>query len=301
MSIWNGVSEFVAVVEVGSFSAAAQQLDVSTSHVSRQVAQLESRLGARLLARSTRTVRLTDAGAEYYRRCAELVAGLTEANQQVAGETAELSGRIRVSLAGAFAEQYVAPTLAEFAQLHPGVTIELDFNSRRVNLIEEGFDFAVRYGVLEEDGLVTHKLADRKLIACASQDYLKQRGLPIDPEELREHACLRSSADRWRFQYPDGLRYVRVSGPWRSNNGAALVAAAVRGLGIIYLPQVNLLEEIRTNKLVPILQSYCDVDLASWIVYADGCYLPSRVSKAVNFLLNRLGSQENQSAFDLST
>lgn len=294
MSIWNGISEFVAVVEAGSFSAAAQQLEVSTSHVSRQVAQLEARLGVRLLARSTRTARLTDAGVEYYQRCAELIAGLAEANQQVIGETAELAGRIRVSLAGAFAERYVAPALADFATLNPKVSFELNFNSRRVNLIEEGFDFAIRYGVLEESGLIAHKLMDRNLIACASLDYLQRMGYPVDPEELRDHACLRSNSDRWRFRYPDGPRYIRVSGPWTSNNGSTLVAAAVKGLGIVYLPQINLKDELESGILKPILQNYCDVDLATWIVYADHRHLPMRVQQTVNFLLMRFRNQRGQ-------
>jgi DNA-binding transcriptional LysR family regulator len=294
MNVWNGISELVAVVEAGSFSAAAQQLGVSTSYVSRQVSQLEARLGVRLLSRSTRKIRLTDAGAEYYRRCAELAAGLEEANQQVTKETGELSGRIRISLAGAFAERYVAPALADFALLHPKISIELNFNSRRVNLIEEGFDFAIRYGVLEESGLVAHKLVQRKLVACASSDYIKQMGYPVDPEELKEHACLRSNSERWRFLYPEGHRYIRVSGPWTSNNVSALVAAATRGLGIIYLPRSSIFHELNSGSLVPLLQDYCDVDSATWIVYADSRHLPLRVHHAIQFLLKRFRDQWNE-------
>ncbi|MEM8810818.1 MAG: LysR family transcriptional regulator, partial [Cyanobacteria bacterium P01_G01_bin.38] len=163
MGVWDGVSEFVTVVDAGSFSAAAKRLGVSTSYVSRQVAALEARLGIRLLARSTRKVRMTDAGAEYYRRCTELAAGLEEANQVVVGETAEVVGRIRVAAAGAFAERYVAPLLAEFASQHPKVQVEIDFNSRNINLIDEGFDFAVRYGVLEDSSLIARKLTGRTL------------------------------------------------------------------------------------------------------------------------------------------
>ncbi len=135
MSLWQGIPELIAVVETGSFSSAAQQLGVSTSHVSRQVAQLEERLGVRLLSRSTRTIRLTEAGAEYYRRCAELTAGLEIANQQVTQNAVELVGRLRISLGGTFAEQHVAPVLADFAKLHPKIQRELDFNSRWINLL----------------------------------------------------------------------------------------------------------------------------------------------------------------------
>ncbi|MEM9162710.1 MAG: LysR family transcriptional regulator [Cyanobacteria bacterium P01_F01_bin.4] len=286
MGVWDGVSEFVTVVDAGSFSAAAKRLGVSTSYVSRQIAALEARLGIRLLARSTRKVRMTDAGAEYYRRCTELTAGLEEANQVVVGETAEVVGRIRIAAAGAFAERYVAPLLAEFASQHPKVQVEIDFNSRNINLIDEGFDFAVRYGVLEDSSLIARKLTGRALVACASADYLQRQGTPIDPEELSAHACLLSNSNRWRFAYPEGPRYIRVSGPWVSNNGPALAAAAVRGLGIVYSPQVNLAEALDTGQLIPILQDFWDCDRATWIVYPSRRHLPLRVRKAVDFLLD---------------
>lgn len=285
MSIWDGVSEFVAVVDAGSFSAAAKRLGVSTSYVSRRVADLEARLGIRLLARSTRSVRMTDAGAEYYRRCTDLAAGLEEANQVVAGETAEVVGRIRVAAAGAFFERYVAPALAEFAVLHPKVQIEINFNSRIINLIDEGFDFAVRYGVLEDSSLIACKLTDRTLMTCASLGYLKQHGTPAEPEQLRDHACLCSSSDRWRFSYPEGHRVIRVSGPWISNSGVALVAAARQNLGIVYLPRVNLADALDAGQLVPILEDFWDRDRATWLVYPKSRHLPLRVRKAIDFLL----------------
>ncbi len=286
MSVWDGVSEFVTVVEAGSFSAAAKRLGVSTSYVSRQVAALEERLGIRLLARSTRKVRMTDAGSEYYRRCSELVAGLEEANQVVIGETAEVVGRIRVSAAGAFAERYVAPALAEFARQHPQVQIDIDFNTRNIDLIDEGFDFAIRYGVLQDSSLIARKLTGRTLVACASPGYLREWGQPIEPEELRDHACLVANNDRWRFSYPDGERFIRVSGPWRSNNGPALAAAAVMGLGIAYSPRVNLAEALDARQLVPILQDFWDRKRATWIIYPNRQHLPLRVRRAIDFLVD---------------
>ena len=292
MSIWNGISEFVAVVDAGSFSAAAKRLGVSTSYVSRRVADLEARLGIRLLARSTRKVRMTDAGAEYYRRCTDLAAGLEEANQVVVGETAEVVGRIRVAAGGAFAERYVAPALAKFAAQHPKVQIEIGFSSRIVNLIDDGFDFAIRYGVLEDSSLIAHKLTDRTLVTCASSEYLKRRGTPADPEELREHACLCSNTDRWRFSYPDGHRVIRVSGPWVSNSGVALVAAAMQNLGIVYLPRVNLTEALETKQLVPILEDFWDRDRATWLVYPNRHHLPLRVRRVIDFLLEHFRAND---------
>lgn len=281
------------MVDVGSFSAAAKRLGVSTSYVSRSVADLEARLGIRLLARSTRKVRLTDAGAEYYRRCADLIAGIEEANQIVVGETAEVVGRIRVAAAGAFAERYVASALADFARQHPQVQIEMDFNTRNIDLIEEGFDFAIRYGVLEDSSLIARKLASRALVACASPNYLQHHGIPADPEELKDHACLRSNRGRWRFNYPDGPRDIRISGPWTSNNGPALAAAAIRGLGIVYTPQVNLQDELAAGLLVPILQDFWDRDRATWIVYPSRRHLPLRVRRAIDFLMAHFQEQRD--------
>ena len=292
MSIWDGVSEFVAVVDAGSFSAAAKRLGVSTSYVSRRVADLEARLGIRLLARSTRKLRLTDAGAEYYRRCSDLAAGLKEANQIVAGETAEVVGRIRVAAAGAFAERYVAPALAEFAAQHPKVQIEIGFNSHIVNLIDEGFDLAVRYSVLEDSNLMAYKLTDRMLVACASPEYLKRRGAPADPEELRDHACLCSNSNRWRFSYPEGPRFIRVFGPWTSNNGVALVAAAMQNLGIVYLPRINLADALDNRQLIPILEDFWDRDRATWLVYPNRRHLPLRVRRVIDFLLEHFRNKD---------
>ncbi|MGD1953239.1 MAG: LysR family transcriptional regulator [Leptolyngbyaceae cyanobacterium] len=286
MSIWDGVSEFVTVVDAGSFSAAAKRLGVSTSYVSRRVADLEARLGIRLLARSTRTVRMTDAGSEYYRRCTDLVAGLQEANQAVVGETAAVVGRIRIAAAGNFVERYVAPALADFAMQYPNVQIEISFNSRNINLIDEGFDFGIRYGVLEDSNLIACKLTDRTLVTCASPDYLAQHGIPVDPEQLQEHACLRGNSDRWRFTYPEGHRTIRVSGPWVCNNGFALASAAIRNLGIVYLPQVNLMDALNTQKLIPILEDFWDRDRATWIVYPKNRHLPLRVRRVIDFLLD---------------
>lgn len=147
-------------------------------------------------------------------------------------------------------------------------------------------DFAVRYGVLEDSRLIARKLIERTLVACASPEYLVQQGTPVDPKELRDHACLRSNQDRWRFQYPEGHRYIRISGPWVSNNGPAPEAAAIAGLGIVYLPRVNVADGLDSGKLVPILENFWDSERATWIVYPKSRHLPLRVRCAIDFLIN---------------
>ena len=285
MVSFEGIAEFIAVAETQGFSAAARRLGVSTSHVSRRVSALESSLGSALLARTTRKVRLTEVGTIYYHQCLELVHGLEEANQNVSHRQLSLSGTLRVSAAGQFAERYVAPALVEFAALHPQLCVDIDFNSRLVNFVEEGIDFSIRYGRLNDSGLVARKLVDRALIAAASPAYLQQRGIPQHPNELRGHDCLIANNDLWLFDSDEGAIEVRVKGRWRSNNAWAIIDACKAGLGVSYMPKSSLADALEDGSLVPLLESYGSRDITSWIVYANRKFLPSRARLAIQFLL----------------
>lgn len=275
------------VVEAGGFTKAGKRLGVSASHVSRQVRRLEDRLGVKLLARSTRVVRLTEAGSAYYDRVSDLAEGIEEANQAAAGEHAELAGRIRVSAAGVFAEQRVAPLLAEFALQHPRIRIEIDFNTGFVDLVDQGFDFAIRYGVLVDSAIIARKLSSRTMVCVASPTYLEQHGVPTHPKDLRRHACLITVRDRWRFSEPRSGQSieVRISGPWRANNGHALNAAAVAGLGIAYAPALNVQSGLDDGTLVRILEGYEDRSRTSWLVYPERRHMPLRVRRAIDFVM----------------
>lgn len=285
MDSFDGIIEFVTVAECQGFTAAARQLDLSTSHVSRQISRLEQRLGSALFARSTRSVNLTEAGQLYYQQCKELVAGLQQANEQITAEQITLSGTLRVSAAGAFAEQFVAPALVQFAKSHPDLSIEMDFNTRMTNFIEDGIDFAIRYGRLTDSGLVARKLLDRPLIAAASPAYLAQHGTPKHPDHLKHHSCLVTNNNTWRFE-DDGTPYlIRVSGRWRSNNAHAVIEACVQGLGIAYMPKSSFLNALEDGQLVPVLQPYWSRSASSWIVYQNRKFLPLRARMAINHLL----------------
>lgn len=288
MAIWDGVEEFLAVAETNSFTQAAKRLRVSASHVSRQVALLEERLGVRLFARSTRVVRLTPAGADYFGRVSVLADGLVEANQVAMGEDARISGRIRVSAAGPFAEYRVAPALADFTKQFPGVSIEIDFNSRRVNLIEEGFDFAIRYGELEESGLIARKLTGRPMICMASKAYLDARGRPRHPTDLRDHDCLITSNDRWSFtdRETEKALFVRVNGRWQANNLHAIRAGLVEGLGIAYATEIFLEPFVNDDRFERLLEGYEEKQRASWIIYPEKRLMPTRVKYAIDHLIN---------------
>lgn len=287
MSAWEGIHEFLMVVETGGFTTAAKRLGVSASHVSRQVARLEDRLGVKLLARSTRVVRLTDAGNAYHARVSDLAAGIDEANQAAAGEDAELAGRVRVSAAGAFAEERVAPVLARFAKDNPRLTIEMDFNTRNVDLIDQGFDFAVRYGVLADSGLIARKLSGRQMVCAAAPSYLEERGKPQHVHDLSDHDCLTTNQDRWTFNDPqtNEALSVRIRGRWIANNGHALRHACAQGLGIAYSPIENLQTALDSGAVTPILEKFADQTRSSWIVYPERRHMPLRVRRTIDHLL----------------
>lgn len=286
MNSFDGIIEFVAVAESHGFSAAAKQLGCSTSHVSRQVSRLEERLGVALLARSTRLVNLTNAGQHYYQQCRELVTGLEQANEGLNADQVTLSGTLRVSAAGAFAEEHVAPALMEFAKSYPELTIEMDFNSRMVNFIEDGIDFAIRYGALKDSGLVARKLADRPMAAVASHEYLAHNGEPTHPNQLIQHSCIVANNDHWQFENGGTTISTRIQGRWKSNNSTAVIAACEQGLGIAYMPKSSLASGLESGSLVPVLENYWGKGSSSWIVYQNQRFLPLRARLAIDYLVN---------------
>lgn len=290
MESFEGIIEFVAVAESQGFSAAAKQLGCSTSHVSRQVSRLEERLGSALFARTTRLVSLTQSGAAYYEQCKDLVVGLQQANEQVNRQQFQLSGTLRVSAAGTFAEQYVVPALVEFAQQHTDLTIDMDLNSRMVNLVEEGIDFAIRYGALVDSGLVARKLLNRSMMAVASQSYLDQYGTPKKPNHLKKHSCIISNNDHWQFQENNETNTIKVQGRWRSNNAHAVLSACEQGLGIAYMPKTSFSHSIKQGLLIPVLEPFWSQGSSSWIVYQNRRFLPMRARLAIDYLVQHFAN-----------
>ncbi|WP_417549964.1 LysR family transcriptional regulator [Methylophaga sp.] len=293
MESFEGVIEFVAVAESRGFSAAAKQLGCSTSHVSRQVARLEERLGCALLARSTRQVNLTENGTDYYHQCKELVIGLQQANEQVNQQQLQLNGTLRVSAAGGFAEHFVAPALMTFAQQHPQLTVEIDFNSRMVNFVDDEVDFAVRYGELADSSLIARKLISRPMMAAASPEYLKQYGTPTHPNQLKNHSCIISNNDHWLFAVDGNQKNIRVRGRWRSNNANVVANACEQGLGIAYMPKSTFNEGIKSNKLVAILEPFWGKGASSWIVYKNRHFQPLRARLAIDFLIEHFSNWDD--------
>jgi DNA-binding transcriptional LysR family regulator len=285
-----GLREFVAVVEHGGFTAAATSLDVSTSFVSRQVKRLENRLDTRLLHRTTRAVRLTEMGRVFYERSREILDQLEALESDMADLQERPKGLVRITAPGLYAQRYVAPALARFTARYPDVSIELDTRMGVVDIVTEGYDIAVRMSALADSSLIARKIVKRRIVVCASPAYLAEHGEPKEPEDLRRHNCLTLLDMPWRFAFPNETRVVKVRGSWQCDNGRALVAAAVQGIGLVRFASYYVNEELVSGKLVPVLADYEIQDAATWIIYPDRHHLPTRVRFLIDFLAEHLES-----------
>ncbi|RMF44366.1 MAG: LysR family transcriptional regulator [Deltaproteobacteria bacterium] len=281
-----GVVEFVRVVETGSFTVAARQLRRSKSYVSQQVARIEDRLGTRLLLRTTRKLALTEAGELYLRYARQVVRQLEEGEERVRDFERSPRGPIRVSLVdGGLGEWYLAPELVRFAAANPGVRVELDLSSRLVDLIGEGFDFAVRVGELEDSSLKARRLTSFRYGLYAAPAYLERHGLPASPADLRPHNCLSGAAARWRLGNGTEVADVIPRGNWHSKSGQVLVAAAAQGLGIVRVASFYAAEALASGALVEVLHEWTRALTPVWIVHPSGRHVPHRVQCAMRHLL----------------
>ncbi len=291
MATIDGVPEFLAVVERGGFTRAADVLGVSKSYVSRQLTRLEARLGARLLTRTTRQVLLTDTGRLYYERCRKAMDDLDNAEAELNDLQGQPKGRIKLTAPGIYAERYVAPALVEFAVRYPEVEIQLDTQMATVDLIADGYDLAVRMSSLADSSLVARKVQSRRILVCGAPDYLTKRGRPLTPDALAHHNCLRLGSMAWRFSMNDQIRDVRVSGSWSSDNGGALVTAACAGIGLVRITDYYVSAEIERGELETVLADYEVDDAATWILFPNRLHLPARVRLLIDFLVESLREQ----------
>lgn len=294
MDKFEDLQAFVAVVETGSFTAAADRLDMAKSAVSRRVAALEERLGVQLLRRTTRVLNLTDTGTSFYAHSARILADLEEAEAAVQQEHGELRGTLRVALPLSFGVRHMCKPIAAFSKLHPKLRFDLNLNDRRIDLLEEGVDLALRIGHLGDSSLVARRLFDIHTVVCASPHYLKTHGTPQTPGELAEHACLVYSnlpdPGTWSWQDDAGEQQeVKVNVMMRASSGDFLANAAAHGLGIVKQPSFLASESIRRGNLVPILTDYQWPVTPAYAVYPPTRHLSYRVRAFIDFLVERFG------------
>ncbi|MCU7859422.1 MAG: LysR family transcriptional regulator [Candidatus Thiodiazotropha sp. (ex Lucinoma kastoroae)] len=290
------LESFVAVVESGQFSAAAERLGIGKSVISRRVSELEEYLGALLIQRTTRRFSLTDAGRSFYPRAVQLLEDMAEAEQSVSTAQHTLNGRIRLAAPLSFGLLHLAPALNTFMAQHPGVVLDMDFNDSQVDLIQEGVDLALRIGHLEDSNMVALPLAPVRAIICASPGYLARYGTPETPEELSGHQGLCYSnlpePQKWRFIDSNGASHtVRVENRMQANNGEIILQAAAAGHGVCLSPTFIAYQAILEGRLVPILRDYVIPSATAYAIYPNRRFIPQRVRVLADFLRDLFGDK----------
>ncbi len=285
-----GLQLFIRVVETGSFSKASADLGITQPTATKHVAALEKRLGARLFHRSTRGVTPTEVGAAYYDKCKAIARELEEADNLAALMQSRVQGSLRISTSVAFGRRVLTPLVLRFMQQHPGLQIDLGFDDRYVNLVEQGVDLAIRMGRLADSSLGARYLGMNPWVLVASADYLQRRGTPTAPEQLSAHDALIYSSvqgdERWHFGGPDGRSHaVAVKGPLRSNNLSALFAAVRSGLGLAALPWYVAHDAVRDGVLRPLLTQWTLPAQEIHAVFSSPRLVPTKVLGFVDYLL----------------
>ena len=283
---------FAQVVDNGSFTAAARRNGTTTSAVSKRIAGLERRLGVRLLERSTRHALASEAGLVLYEHCQRLLAAAQAAEEAVAAHRGELHGSIRVSAPATFGQMHVAPLIRAFLEQHAGVRVLLSLSDRKVDLISEGIDLVVRAGKIEDSSLIARAIAPDRRVICGSPRYFKRRGTPRAPADLTRHECLKHSlmatAQGWTLQTPAGPLTIPVSGRLEIDNIAALREAALAGFGITLVPAYAVAAELRSGKLVTVLDAYLPESAPFRALWVAGKHRPARLLALVEWLASEL-------------
>lgn len=285
---------FTSVVDAGSFVRAAESLDMSKAAVSRYVADLEARLGVRLLHRTTRKLSLTEEGRAFHARCKSMLEELEEAESEISARSAQASGLVKVNVPYSFGILHLAPLWSDFMAQHPKVTLDVTLSDRVVDLVEEGFDLAVRIGSLASSSLISRKLASTRMVLCASPTYLKVHGSPQRPEEIAQHAVLAYSllatGDQWSLEGPNGIESVVVHPFLRTNSGDTCRAAALKHQGIILQPSFMVEDDLRSGALVELMPEYRAAEFGIYAVYPSRQYVSAKVRLLIEFLAKALGT-----------
>jgi len=285
---------FVHVAELQSVTKAAVQMNLAPSAVSRRLKELEARLGAQLLTRTTRRMSLTEAGQVFYRRSLQILGDVDEAEAEVSDESHGLRGVLRVAAPLTFGVDHLSGVVADFMAEHPHLEIQLDLSDRVVDLVGDGIDVAVRIGSLPDSSLIARKIARVRMIACAAPDFLRRYGRPESPEDLKALPALcydgSDRPDIWRYRDASGAEaWVQVSMRLRANNGSVLRDAAVKGLGVVIEPSFILHEALAEGILVPVLEHVDWPEIAIFAVYPEQRHLSAKARAFIDFLTKELG------------
>ena len=292
----NAISVFCKVIETQSFTQAANQQNISVAMASKLVSQLEEHLKTRLLQRTTRKIVPTEAGMLYYQRCQAILLDLSEADSSISNMATSLQGNLLISVPRDFGLLYISPNLPKFIELHPNLHVEIEFEDKRVDLVAEGYDLALRIGYMQDSSLVARKISSSPMHFVASPSYLESRGTPLTPDDLEYHQGLlyKSSLNQvlWQSTKANQIQRYKIQSKVVSNNGMALLEMTKAGLGISNSPNFFVKEALASGELVEILSEYKQKPLDIYVVYPNRRHLPAKVRAFIEFLAS-LGLCEN--------
>lgn len=281
------MTTFVKVVDAGGFSAAARALNLSPSMVTNHIQSLEERLGVRLLNRSTRKVNLTEVGHAFYDRCVRIIAELDDAEQVAEALQSRPRGTLRLNTAVAI-PTVIAPVIAEFVALYPEASVSIVATGRMVDLVEEGFDLAIRITPIPSSSLIIRRLASYRFVVCGAPDYFTSRGRPERPADLIHHNCLNYSdapwGAEWHFASSDNDEAVPITGNLQANNVESLRRAAVLGQGLIYVPTFLISDELKSGRLVPTLTEFPTIERSIDAIYPHRQHLSAKVRSFIDMV-----------------
>ena len=288
---------FARVVKTMSFTRAAQDLAVSRSVVSKRITQLENRLGVRLLNRTTRRLSLTEAGDIFYGYCRDVVTSVDDATAAVKAMQSQPSGELKISMSLILGQLLTPPIVQQLLACYPALSINLELTNDYVDLVGDGYDAAVRIGILSDSSLVARKVGGTRLIVCATPTYFGANGIPTSPEELSEHDCITlttvgSGVPYWRFQGANGTISVRISSRMQTNSDAAIHEAVLAGHGVAYVPEFMVSADIAAGRLQVVLPDHTKQERGIYVLYPNQKNLPLKVRAFVDFVADNIGRSE---------
>lgn len=285
---WDGISEFVYVAEYESFTKAAKKIGISTAQVSRQVSALEQRLNIKLLYRTTRKVSLTEEGRVFYQHCRGVLDGLDAAEQAVTHLQSKPQGMIKLTAPVTYGERQLIPLVNDFMVQYDDIEVTALLSNQQLDLVEDSYDLAIRIGKLRDSTMMAKKLSSRTNFVCASPSYIEKYGIPHSLTELGQHNCLLGTLDYWHFKESGKEKNIRVAGRVRYNSGYSLVDAAIKGLGIVQLPDYYVQKHLESGELVSLLDNFREPEEGIWAVYPHNRHLSPKIRLLLDYLAAHL-------------
>lgn len=298
MNLFDSMSVFTQIVEKGSLTAAASAIGLSPTMVGNHLQVLEKRLGISLLHRTTRRQNLTDFGRIYYERCIEILRLVGEADAHALANQLIPRGRLRVTAPVSFGAEGLMPSLGEYTSQYPEVKLDIALNDRTIDLVEEGFEVAIRIGNLPDSSLIARPLQPYRMMICASPNYIAKHGMPLQPKDLANHHCIAfhySAGTTWRMTGHDGTTSIHVPSTIQVNNGQAIRVAALNGLGIVMQPEVLIAQDIASGRLIRLLQDYELPSRPMHVVFLRDQHMSPKLKSFVEFVVKRFGPTPKRS------